>query len=153
MKKFKELVEKLQELIVEREDTPGGGFGRSAHSHYGIHRVEDDEQIGRVNSFLNTYSTKETLDPRSTLYKIRHKMNTMGLDFTFSPKDELNLEGMNQFSVTRSGGTFGKSLDTPFDEFETTDGMPDGISMTLNAIVETMPSGMYAMKVRLEKGM
>jgi len=151
MKKFKELVEILQNVILEREDTPSGGFGRSAFSHFGVHRVEDDDQVNRLNAFLDTFSAKETLDPRSTLYKIRHRLNTAGLDFNFNATDQLNLEGMNQFSVTRGGGTFGKSPDTPFDEFETTDGLPDGVSLTLNVIIETMPSGLYAMKVRLEK--
>ena len=151
MKNFKELIENLQNTITEREDTPGGGFGRSAFSHFGVHRVDDDDQVNLLNAFLDTFSAKETLDPRSTLYKIRHRLNTAGLDFKFNPTDQLNLEGMNQFLISRNGGTFGKSLDTPFDEFEVTDGLPDGVNMVLNVIVETMPSGLYAMKIRLEK--
>ena len=47
MKTYKELQKKI-EPIIEGQETVGGA-ARSAHSDFGVHRVEHPEQLGRLN--------------------------------------------------------------------------------------------------------
>ena len=54
MKKFKELTSKIDSL-VENEHIFGGA-ARSAHSDYGVFRIENSEQLKRVNAFLNAFT-------------------------------------------------------------------------------------------------
>ena len=59
MKKFKQLKQQLFESELE----DGGALGQwptngpgSAHSDYGVHRIEREEQIQRLQAFLNTFT-------------------------------------------------------------------------------------------------
>jgi len=144
MKKYKELTGFLAEMGPENTEV-GGGDAQSAHSHFGVHRIEHPEQVGRLNAFLDAMTQREFLDPKAALVQMRWKMNQAGLDFNFTGKEPM-AEGRKDFQLTRYGGTFGKSLDTPHDEFERTDGISDsngGKSLALRVTVEQAKTGMY----------
>jgi hypothetical protein len=141
MKRYNE----LKTTLTEMEDTPMGGDARSAMSDYGVHRIEDPEQLSRLNAFLNAVSSREFLDPKGALFQIKNKLNMAGYDFECNPQEK-SYEGMKEYPVNRHGGTFGKSTDTPFDEFERTDGISNSEnSYSLKVNTEKLPSGLYKM--------
>ena len=146
MKTYKDIVQQIN----ESENSEGGGFGlpggdsygRSAYSDAGIHRTESPAQLKRLNAFVNAFTQKEFLDPRSALNMLRAKLNIAGLDFQFDKSVELEENGTS-FRLYRFGGTFGKSADTPIDQFEETDGFPEGKSYALNIKLIDIPNGLY----------
>ena len=143
MKTYKELSKTLSEMGPEYSD--GGGDAQSAMSHYGSHRIEHDEAFGRVNAFLHAMTEREFLDPRGALNLMRTKLNTVGLDFDFNGRVPIS-NGLKEFKLNRFGGAFGKTLDTPFDEFNKTDGISEfngGKGFNLNVTCTRGKSGMY----------
>ena len=65
MIKFKELNTFLETLFEGEETT--GGAARSAHSDHGVHRVEDPEQLTRINAFLNAFTQREFIEPKAAV--------------------------------------------------------------------------------------
>tara|TARA_Y100000310_G_scaffold334963_1_gene415875 strand:- start:2241 stop:2741 length:501 start_codon:yes stop_codon:yes gene_type:complete len=150
MKTYKELNKMLSEMGPENTEV-GGGDARSAMSHFGSHRIEHDEALGRVNAFIHAMTEREFLDPRGALNLMRTKLNTVGLDFEFSSRIPIS-NGLKEFKVTRFGGGFGKTLDTPYDEFNKTDGISefnDGKGFNLNINVVRGKSGMYNIDAKI----
>jgi hypothetical protein len=165
MKKFKDLANNIglyeHESGLGGEHTFGGGFNNinqqasavSAISGAGIYNIQKQSQLNRINSFLDAFSKKEYIDPRAALGMLRAKLNIAGLDFEFNMKANFNDEGVNLYPITRFGGTFGKGLDTPFDEFETTDGISDyndGKGFHLNVTSSTTANGTYKLNTKIE---
>ena len=146
MKTYKDILQKIN----ENEYGEGGGFGlhggdsygKSAYSDAGVHRTESPAQLKRLNAFVNAFTQKEFLDPRAALNMLRAKLNIAGLDFVFDKTVELE-EEQTSFKLYKFGGTFGKSVDTPFDEFEVTDGFEEGKSYALNIKLLDIPNGLY----------
>jgi len=150
MIKFKELNELLTNLFEGEETT--GGASRSAYSDYGVHRIENPEQRGRINSFLNSFTQREFMEPRAAIAQIRHKFNTIGLDFDWNGTSTVAENGKMVLPLNRYGGTFGKSLQTPHAEFETTDGIKEfnngkGLSLDINIFVGD--EGLYKMDAKI----
>ena len=161
MKKFKELTTQIG-LYESGEHTFGGGFNNinqmahsiSAASDEGVYNIQRKSQLNRINAFLDAFSRKEYMDPRGALGMLRAKLNISGLDFDFNNLSDFNEEGQNRFPVTRFGGTFGKTLDTPFSEFETTDGISeynDGKGFELVVDIGTTAQGAYTITTQLEE--
>mgnify|MGYP003134792581 CR=1 FL=1 len=144
MKTFNELMN----TIMEAEDTPAGGYSRSAHSHYGAHRVESPEQLGRVNSFIHNYFQTEVQDKKAALVGLRQKLNQVGLDFQFTGKEELPVGEDFRIPVTRYGGTFGTSPTHDLrNGFEVTDGLES--PLTLNVNCEYLENGLYNINAKI----
>lgn len=159
MKKFKELAGQIG-LYESGEHTFGGGFNNinqqahsiSALSNDGIYNIQKKSQLHRINAFLDAFSRKEYIDPIGAMGILRSKLNIAGLDFVFNKETCLNDEGETRFKITRFGGTFGKSLDTPFDEFETTDGISDyngGRGFELIVNISTTANGTYKIDTQI----
>jgi len=104
MKTYKDLQEKI-EVVLESEVVTGGA-SRSAHSDFGVHRIEADSQVGRMNAFLNAFCQREFLDPKSAVAQIRHKFNQAGLDFEWNNTSTFTKESMS-LPLSRWGGSFG----------------------------------------------
>lgn len=159
MKKYKE----LRKQLFEGENMDGGALGQwptnapdSAHSHYGVHRVESDEQIQRIQAFLNTFANKEYLDPRAALSLLRVKLNLAGLDFDFNNKTEVTPNKTMVFHLKRFGGTFGTTPthDLTKEPFKVTDGIEDvtnGGHLNLTVNIDTAESGLYKLNLSLVK--
>jgi len=149
MRTFKELKQKIFE---SGEHTFGGGFGnsfyhdgaRSAIKDYGkgTFELDKEENIDRVNAFLNSFFNRTFSDYKPQLGVLKSKLNLIGLDFDYNKNTELS-KGPNSFELKRWGGTFGKSPTTPHDEFERTNGFPEGMSYNLNMNVGMSDSGLY----------
>jgi hypothetical protein len=163
MKKFKDLAN--QRGLHESgggEHTFGGGFNNvnqltksiSALSDEGTYNIQRKSQLNRINAFLDAFSRKEYMDPRGAIGMLRAKLNIAGLDFDFNKGKDFNEEGQNRFRINRFGGAFGKGLETPFDEFENTDGISeynDGKGFDLVIDINMTPNGGYQMNTKLEE--
>lgn len=160
MKKFKQ----LKQQLFEGELEDGGALGQwptsapnSAHSDYGIHRVESEEQIQRLQAFLNSYTKKEFLDPRAALSLLRVKLNLAGLDFDFTNKTEVTAEKPMILQLKRFGGTFGvtPTTDLTKEPFKVTDGIEDvlgGDHLVLNVNIKENPeSGLFKMNITIQQ--
>jgi uncharacterized protein involved in tellurium resistance len=149
MIRYKELNGMLTDLF-EGEETVGGA-ARSAHSDYGVHRVENPEQVQRLNAFLNSYTQREFIEPKAAIATLRHKFNTIGMDFDWNGSSFLE-DGNNTIPLNRYGGAFGKSMQTPYAEFETTDGIKEynnGKGMNLNINLSTTENGLYKIDAKI----
>ena len=150
MIKFKELNTFLETLFEGEETT--GGASRSARSDYGVHRVENPEQVGRLNAFLNAFTQREFIEPKAAVAQLRHKFNTVGLDFDWNATSNIKEDGTMSIPLNRFGGTFGKSMQTPYAEFETTDGIQEfnggkGFNLKLN--VSNGEGGLYKLDAKI----
>ena len=148
MIKFKELNTFLVNLF-ESEHTMGGA-ARSAHSDFGVHRIEEPEQLSRVNAFLNAFTKKTFIEPRTAIAQIRHKFNIMGFDFDWNGKSEIS--NNMKLKLTKFGGTFGKSMQTPYAEFETTDGFEKGKNYTLHINIKQEEGGLSKLDAKVVSG-
>jgi hypothetical protein len=160
MKKFSQLKSKL----MESEYTEGGGFNaaydgttsRSAASDFGIHRVEEPTQRARLNAFLQTFSQKDYLDPRTALALLRAKLNLAGLDFQFNPNVPLIPDSEIVFPLTRFGGTFGTTPTHDLSKgFLETDGISEfndgkGLALVMTVTREGA-NGLFKFNMRIEE--
>jgi len=151
----------LRQQINESEEAAGGGFGdgsnytskgRSAHSDFGVHYTENDSQLKRINAMINAFTQKEYLEPRGAISLLRHKLNLVGLDFPFDKGIDIMANESKTYRILKYGGTFGKSLDTPYDQFEETDGFSDGKSYVLELNVVDNPNGLYKLQANIKEG-
>ena len=142
----------FEEELLEGEETTGGA-SRSAFSDVGVHRVEEPEQLARLNAFLGAFSQKECIEPKAAVAQLRHKFNTVGLDFDWNASSSLQ-DGSNSIPLNRYGGTFGKSMQTPYAEFETTDGIKEynnGKGLNLNINLSTGDTGLYKIDAKISE--
>tara|TARA_R100000008_G_C3585381_1_gene171827 strand:- start:2075 stop:2548 length:474 start_codon:yes stop_codon:yes gene_type:complete len=152
MKTYKELQEKIT-TIVEGEETTGGA-ARSAHSDYGVHRIENPEQVGRLNAFLNAFTQMEFLDPKSAIGQIRHKFNLAGLDFEWTNASKIDVDETMNIPLKRWGGSFGTTPTHNLmkDGFYTSDNISEfnggkGLSLKLEVFQED--DGLYQMDAKI----
>jgi len=157
MKKYKDLRLKLN----EGENADGGALGgyptqnvRSAASDYGVHRIESEEQVQRIQAFLNAFTSREYLEPRAALSLMRVKINLTGLDFEFNSKTMLQNGKPTFLKLTRFGGTFGTTPTHNLmkDGFKVTDGIEDtlnGDHLAIQLMVAEAPSGLYKMTAKI----
>lgn len=153
MKKYKQLRKQLN----ENELQDGGALGgfpadrgsRSAFSDYGLHRLENDEQVKRLKAFLNAFTSREYLEPRAALSLLRVKLNLAGLDFEFNSKTDLKANTPMIFKLTRFGGTFGTSPTHDLSKgFEVTDGFTGGGLALIVKIIDSN-TGLYLLDINL----
>lgn len=158
MKKFKQ----LKQQLTEDAYMDGGALGgfpaqqstRSAFSDFGVHRVEHDDQLKRLQAFVNAFTSREYLEPRAALSLLRVKLNLAGFDFDFNKNTIVQTNVPTIFKLKRFGGTFGKTLTTPHNEFETTDGFEDildGKHLALHTVLHEAPSGLYKLEIQIIK--
>jgi len=158
MKKFKQLKQQLNEDAYMDGGALGGfpaqNSTRSAFSDFGVHRVEHNEQLKRIEAFVHAFTSREYLEPRAALSLLRVKLNLAGFDFNFDNKTPINTDTPIVFKLTRFGGTFGKSPTTPHNEFETTDGFEgilNGDRLALNVMIKNNPSGLYKLDIQIDR--
>jgi len=157
MKSYKQLKTQLN----ESEYTEGGALGqwpvknsvRSASDDFGIHRIEHNSQLQRLQAFLNAFTGREYLDPRAALSLMRLKLNLAGIDFDFNNKTTVNSNTTTNFRIKRFGGTFGTTPDHDLSKgFKVTDGIEDimnGDHLDLAVTVSETESGLYKLDVKL----
>lgn len=155
MKTYKHLIQ----MINESEPTDGGGFGlptsnsygRSAFNDTGLHNIRKPEQLKKLNAFISAFTQKEFLDPKQALNVLRTKLNMAGYDFPIDKTVDIMSDELTEFRLLKNGGTFGKTVDTPIDEFEETDGFPDGEGYVLEVKVVDVPNGLYRIEASIKE--
>lgn len=158
MKSYKQLKKQLN----ESEYVDGGALGqwpapdstRSAADDIGIHRIELDSQVQKLQAFLHAFTGREYLDPRAALSLMRVKLNLAGLDFDFNKKTEILVGKPLLFKINRFGGTFGTTPDHDLlkNGFKVTDGVEDilgGQHLALSVVISEAQSGLYKMEANI----
>jgi len=150
MKTYKELQEKID--TIAESAYVSGGAARGAHSEFGVHRIENDEQVGRINAFLNAFTDKEFLSPKTAIAQIRHKLNMSGLDFEWNNASVVTNETMN-LPLTRWGGSFGTTpthdLKTGFYKGDNIKEFNDGVGLSLRVNADQEDGGLYIIDARI----
>lgn len=157
MKSYKQLKRQLN----ESEYVDGGALGqwpapdstRSASDDFGIHRIDHNEQIQRLQAFLHAFTGREYLDPRAALSLMRVKLNLAGIDFDFNKNTQVSFNAPTHFKLKRFGGTFGVTPDHDLSKgFKVTDGMEEilnGDHLDLVISVTESESGLYKMDAKI----
>lgn len=146
---------------MESEYVEGGALGqwptpdstRSASDDVGIHQIQKNSQVQKLQAFLHAFTGREYLDPRAALSLMRVKLNLAGLDFDFTNKTNLDVNKPQYFVIKRFGGTFGTTPDHDLSKgFKVTDGVEDilgGDHLALAINIIEAESGLYKMNVKI----
>ena len=106
MKRFKELRESL---ISEAEFSPYGLYNRSIHTDDGVHRLDNRENLGKINAFIENFLSSNTMNPKAKLEQLKVRLNHIGLDFDI--RGGLVDEDITSYPVTHYGKVFGYKMD------------------------------------------
>jgi len=151
MKKYKELQEKIQTL--SEGQYVAGGAARSAHSDFGVHRIEDENQILRLNSFLSAFTQREFLEPKTAIAQMKHKLNLAGLDFDWDNGSNVKTEEAMELPLKRWGGSFGTIPTHDLKKgFYTSDNISEyngGVSLALKVDVLRDDDGLYEIDAKI----
>tara|TARA_R100000005_G_C4905517_1_gene145624 strand:- start:178 stop:678 length:501 start_codon:yes stop_codon:yes gene_type:complete len=149
MKKFKE----LSSFLTENEYWDSTEPLRNRTSDYGVYRIEDKHQLGRINSFIEEFMSREFIDPKHAMSQLRHKLNLAGLDFEmdankigYNRTPDID-EGTRDYKIERFGGEFGTKpdhdLSTGFYKSDGVSPFNDGVGMVLRTTYTVNESGMF----------
>jgi hypothetical protein len=126
-------MKKFAEFIAETHShTQVGGL----ESQHVPHDINDPEVKSRINAILGHCAVSEFLNPSAAVGQIDAKLGQLGLALDKHP--EITESGDYQVSMKRYGDQFGKSVDTPHDEFDEKTEV-----VTLNLRVEKLETGSF----------
>lgn len=125
-------MKRFAEFINEGHSTQVGGL----ESQHVPHDINDAEVKSRINAILGHTAVSEYLNPSAAVGQIDAKLGQLGLALDEHP--EITETGEYQVNMKRYGDQFGKSVDTPHDEFDEKTEM-----VTLNLKVEKLESGSF----------
>ena len=106
MKRFKELRENF---MVESEFSPYGLSNRSIHTDDGTHRLDNTENLGRINAFIENFLSSNTLHAKAKLEQLKIRLNHIGLDFDV--RGGLVDENVTSYPVSYYGKVFGYKME------------------------------------------
>ena len=106
MKRFKELRENL---IAEAEFSPYGLYQRSVHTDHGVHRLDTDDSLAKINAFIENFFSGDYMSPKVRIEQLRVRLNHLGLDFDM--KNGVMEEDVTSFPVSYYGKVFGYKFD------------------------------------------
>ena len=82
------------------------------------HDIDDAEVKAKINAVLGHTASSEYMNPQAAVEQMKAKLEQLGLAMMKHDDVECNESGEFDLSFSRYGETFGKSVDTPHDEFE-----------------------------------
>ena len=103
MKRFKELRESL---LIESEFSAYGDGGESIAPDGSVSQFASEDNLGRINAFINNFLADETLHPKARLEQLRVRLNQIGLDFD-SNKGIASSEDTKVYAVEYFGQGYG----------------------------------------------
>lgn len=159
MKKFKNILEKIQETYdVAAGMFTGGAYQPHGHSDYprrsiigdfGVHRIGEGDSLKRINAYIKQFLKGEYLEPKAAIKLLRANLNHVGLDFETKGKDIV--PGENKFNVKVHGDVFGTTptndLSKGFDKGEEFPTLTLTINLNYNE-----STGLYEMDGQLTSG-
>ena len=105
--------------------------------------LSDDSVIEKLNAFVGAIGDREYLVPEKAVDELRQKLMRIGLHF--EDVQFTGSEGEISLPLIMNGGAFGKSADTPIDEFD--DEKESGRS--INFVFEKLPSGTHKVMAQI----
>ena len=105
--------------------------------------LSDDSVIEKLNAFVGSIGMKEYLVPEKAVDELRQKLMRIGLHF--EDVQFTGSEGEVSLPLIMNGGAFGKSVDTPIDEFD--DEKESGRS--INFVFEKLPTGTHKVMAQI----
>jgi len=128
------------------EDAPGAMVGNAEKiSQTGgsdTYDIQNAEVLKRVNAFVGSIADREYLIPENAVKQLKGFLERIGLSFE---TPELPESGTITAPLKRYGGVFGKSTDTPFDEFD----REDGIDKSLEISVESLKNNSWKVYAKI----
>lgn len=146
MKRFTELVEQLAEdygaIYTYGSDLDSLGSGS-----YGVHNIGHPESLEKINQYVENFTKKLYFDPKQAIVELRAKMNLLGLDFDVTQQSAN--EGV--YPLNSFGGSFGKTPDTPHNEWHKSDNITEklGHGLQLNVDFIRVGDGMYQVEAEI----
>jgi hypothetical protein len=118
------------------EDAPGAGVGVVQHTNQTggsePYDIQNADVLKRVNAFVGSIADREYLIPENAVHQLQGFLERIGLCFEMPELPEGN--GTVKAQLLRYGGVFGKSTDTPFNEFDREPGIDKSISITVESL-------------------
>ena len=96
------------------------------------YNIQDPAVLKRVNAFVGSIADREYLIPENAVKQLKGFLERIGLSFDLP--DELPESGSVDIPMKRWGGVTGKSTDTPFDQFDTDDGVDASLRITVEGL-------------------
>jgi len=96
------------------------------------YNIQDPEVLKRVNAFVGSIADREYLIPENAVKQLKDFMERIGLSFDLP--ETLPESGSVDLPMKRWGGVFGKSVDTPFNEFDSEEGIDKSIRITVEGL-------------------
>ena len=128
------------------EDAPGAMVGNAEKvSQTGgsdTYDIQNAEVLKRVNAFVGSIADREYLIPENAVKQLKGFLERIGLSFE---TPELPESGTITAPLKRYGGVFGKSTDTPFDEFD----REEGIDKSLQISVESLKNNSWKVYAKI----
>ena len=133
MKNFKRYMDEGPD-IVETAPASMVGVDTTINQQGGSepYDIQDPAVLKRVNAFVGSIADREYLIPENAVRQLKDFMERIGLSFDLP--DELPESGSVDLPMKRWGGVFGKSTDTPFDEFDSEEGIDKSIRITVEGL-------------------
>ena len=107
------------------EDAPGSIPGVASHVNQtggtDTYDIQNAEVLKRVNAFVGSIADREYLIPENAVKQLKGFLERIGL--SFETPDLPESSGTVTAPLKRYGGIFGKSTDTPFNEFDREEGL------------------------------
>ena len=131
-----ELKSRLKKDRGIKEDAPGSKVGVSTSINQtggsDPYDIQNDDVLKRVNAFVGSIADREYLIPENAVNQLQGFLERIGL--CFEMPDELPESGTITLPLLRYGGVFGKSVTTPFDEFDREAGIDKSLSITVESL-------------------
>ena len=129
------------------EDAPGAIPGVATHVNQtggtDTYDIQNADVLKRVNAFVGSIADREYLIPENAVNQLKGFLERIGLSFDTPELPEGN--GSVTVPLTRYGGVFGKSTDTPFDEFD----RESGIDKSLKIDVESLQNNSWKVYAKI----
>ena len=130
-------MKKFNQYVTETAPSSQAGMTSTTINQTGTtdpYNIQDAAVLKRVNAFVGSIADREYLIPESAVRQLQEFMERIGLTFELSNPVELPESGTTRYPIKRYGGVFGKSTDTPFDEFDKESGIDKSLKIDVEAI-------------------
>ena len=126
-------MKRFAELINEGHAHDSAGLS----SNHVPHDINDPEVKARINAILGHCAVSEFLNPNAAIGQIDSKLGQLGIALD-GEAPEITETGEYTIGMKRYGDQFGKTVDTPHDEF---DNKTETVTLTLR--VEKLATGSF----------
>ena len=150
--KYKEFIEKaifMSDASSEYNASGAGVHASARDATVDLHQIEKPEAVCAINAFIESFFAKEVINPKNAMGLLKSKLNTVGLDFDFDPR---NLPGeLEEYNLTQFGGRYGWDMEQ--GDVVEDDGISHrngGVGMKLSVNYNKQDNGMYMINARIE---